>query len=48
MRFRSWGALGAFAVLAALMLSVSASGADNSTATQTYIVQMLETPGRRL
>ena len=44
MRFRSWGALGAFAVLAALMLSVSASGADNSTATQTYIVQMLESP----
>ena len=44
MRYRSWGALGAFAVLAALMLSVSASGADNSTATQTYIVQMLESP----
>ena len=44
MRFRSWGALGAFAVLAALMLSVSASGADTSTATQTYIVQMLESP----
>jgi len=44
MRFRSWGALGAFAVLAALMLSVSASGADTSTATQTYVVQMLENP----
>ena len=44
MRLRSWGALGAFAVLAALMLSVSASGADTSTATQTYVVQMLESP----
>ena len=44
MRFRSLSALGAFAVLAALMLSVSASGADNSTAKQTYIVQMLESP----
>jgi len=44
MRFRSWGALGAFAVLAALMLSVSASGADNSAAKRMYIVQMLEAP----
>jgi subtilisin family serine protease len=44
MRFRSLGALGAFAVFAALMLSVSASGADTSTATQTYIVQMIENP----
>ena len=44
MRFRSWGALGAFAVLGALMLAVSASGADISTEKQTYIVQMLESP----
>src|SRR5918995_645351 len=44
MRLRSLGALGAFAVLAALMLVVSASGADTSTAKQTYIVQMLENP----
>ena len=44
MRLRSWGALGAFAVLTALILSVSASGADNSAATQTYIVQMIENP----
>jgi subtilisin family serine protease len=44
MRLRSWGALGAFAVVAALMLAVSASGADTSTAKQTYIVQMLESP----
>ncbi len=44
MRLRSLSALGAFAVLAALMLSVSASGADTSTAKQTYIVQMLESP----
>ena len=44
MRFRSWGALGAFAVMGALMLAVSASGADTSTAKQTYIVQMLESP----
>jgi Subtilase family/Fibronectin type-III domain/Peptidase inhibitor I9/PA domain len=43
MRLRSLSALGAFAVLAALMLSVSASGADNSTK-QKYIVQMLESP----
>ena len=44
MRLRSWGALGAFAVLAALMLSVTASGADNSAAKQTYIVQMIDDP----
>jgi hypothetical protein len=44
MRLRSWGALGAFAVLAALMLSVSASGADNSAAKKTYIVQMIDAP----
>lgn len=44
MRLRSLSVLGAFAVLAALMLSVSASGADNSTTKQAYIVQMLESP----
>lgn len=45
MRFRSWGALGAFAVIAALMLSVSAaSGADSSAANKTYIVQMVLKP----
>jgi hypothetical protein len=37
-------ALGAFAVLAALVLSVSASGSDNSAETKTYIVQMLDAP----
>ena len=44
MRLRSWGALSAFAVLAVLMLAVSASGADTSTAKETYIVQMLASP----
>jgi subtilisin family serine protease len=43
MRLRSLSALGAFAVLAALMLSVSASGAT-STEKDLYIVRMLEKP----
>ena len=44
MRLRSWGALGAFAVLGALILAVSASGAATGAAKKTYIVQMLEQP----
>jgi hypothetical protein len=43
MRLRSLSALAAFAVLAALTLSVSASGAEG-TETQQYIVRMLEKP----
>ena len=44
MRLRSWGALGAFAVLAALMLSVSAASGADGTSKQLYIVQMLDKP----
>ena len=44
MRFRSLGALGAFAVLAALLLSVSAASGAGGTSKQLYIVQMLEKP----
>jgi subtilisin family serine protease len=44
MRFRSWGALGAFAVLATLMLSVSAASGASSAEKKTYIVQMLLKP----
>ena len=57
MRLRSWGALGAFAVLAALMC-IPASGAyrvlgdnDRTATTRQDIVQYivrLERPGRRL
>ena len=43
MRFRSWGALSAFAILATLLVAVSASGAPGGT-TKTYIVQMLQAP----
>jgi hypothetical protein len=43
MRLRSLSALGAFAVLAALMLSVSASGAASADK-ELYIVRMLEKP----
>ena len=44
MRLRSWGALGAFAVLAALMLSVSAASGADGASKQLYIVQMLDKP----
>ena len=44
MRFRSLSALGAFAVLAMLLLAVSASGAPGDATAKTYIVQMLQAP----
>ena len=44
MRFRSLSALGAFAVLAVLLLAVSASGAPGDGTAKTYIVQMLQAP----
>jgi subtilisin family serine protease len=44
MRFRSLSALGAFAVLAMLLLAVSASGAPGDGTAKTYIVQMLQAP----
>ena len=44
MRLRSLSALGAFAVLAALMLSVSAASGAQGTTKKTYVVQMLERP----
>ena len=44
MRLRSLGVLGMLAVLGALLLAVSASGASADTARKTYIVQMLKDP----
>jgi hypothetical protein len=44
MRLRSLSALGAFAVLAALILSVSAASGAAGTEKQLYIVRMLEKP----
>ena len=44
MRLRSLSALGAFAVLAMLLVAMPASGAPDDAATKTYIVQMLQAP----
>jgi subtilisin family serine protease len=44
MRFRSLSALGAFTVLAMLLLAVSASGAPGNGTAKTYIVQMIQAP----
>ena len=44
MRLRSLSALGAFAVLAMLLVAMPASGAPDAAATKTYIVQMLQAP----
>lgn len=44
MRLRLLSALGAFALLAALLLSVSAASGAGGTSTQNYIVRMLEKP----
>ena len=44
MRFRSLSLLGLLAVLGALLLAVSASGAPGDTERKTYIVQMLKDP----
>jgi hypothetical protein len=44
MRFRSLSALGAFAVLAMLLLAVSASGAPGGATAKTYLVQMALDP----
>ena len=44
MRLRSLGALGAFAVLAALLLTVSAAGAPGSSERKSYIVVMSGDP----
>src|SRR5687767_423939 len=44
MRLRSLSALGAFALLAALVLSVTAASGAAPSAKKVYIVQMLEAP----
>jgi subtilisin family serine protease len=44
MGLRSLSALGAFAVVAAMLLAVTASGAPGGGSTKTYIVQMLQAP----
>ena len=44
MRLRSLSVLAMLAVLGALLLAVSASGASADTARKTYIVQMLKDP----